>query len=243
MATQNLTEYGFYNYTRMEDSYREERVNISFGQGFNVQGSIGYLFNRNFGLELGASYLLGSTSEIDFNYLASSTNPNSSEVNYELSAQMYRINPSLVLKAKFRTISPYAKMGLIAGIGEVNFRRESKSVFSHYRSNFQVFGGISWGLSASMGANYAINRDLDLYAELNIISMSYAPSKGLVTEYMINGENRLHSLTTEDKEVEFVEENTVDYNSPDSPDEPSSEVKHSLPFSSIGLNIGLSYKF
>lgn len=243
MATQNINQYGLYNYTRFEDGYREERVNISFGQGFNVQGSIGYLFNRNFGLELGASYLFSSTSKISENYEATSFDPTPLRIDFETSAQMFRLIPTLVLKNEFRNYSLYSKFGVVAGFGDIIFEREIQNGNEQAIIHQKLDGGLAWGLSLALGATYAVNEKLDLFAELKLISMSYAPSKGLVTKYIVNDVDELPFLTTEEKEVEFVDEFSIDYNDPSPSDEPTKALKHSLPFSSIGLNIGLSYKF
>ena len=40
-----------------------EKVNLSFGKGINFSGAIGYLINKNIGVELGVSYLMGGTTE------------------------------------------------------------------------------------------------------------------------------------------------------------------------------------
>lgn len=242
MATQNITHYELYNYTRWEDREEEERVNISFGQGFNLQGSFGYFFNENLGLELEASYLFGNSIKTNFYYLATSTNLQSREVNNELNSQMLRLIPSLVLKTELKSISPRAKFGLVAGMGEINYTVHSHTISEQGKRNHQFDGGISWGFSASIGATYALNSKLEIYADLNVISMSYAPNKAVITEYQVNGVDKLPNLTTEEKEIDFVDENMVDYSLPTFSDQPTRSIKHSLPFSSIGLNIGLIIK-
>jgi hypothetical protein len=239
MSSQNLS--GFENYTFDSYSMKSEQINFSFGKGLNFGADFGYMFNKNLGAEIGVSYLIGG------NTISTRTQPNyTSEMT--ISSKMLRINPSLVITSGFEKINPYAKFGLILGSGYViSSSNQEASLFSGQQSNYQSFklsGGIAIGLTSGIGALYKINDKLSFFGELNMINLSYAPTKGIKTDFRIDGVDKLPSLPTRQKETEYLDSFTVtSSNSNPQDSEPSKELKQKLPFGSFGLNLGLRVNF
>lgn len=230
-ATGNLG--GFNNYTSSSGSSATiEQVNVSFGKGIDFGGTFGYMFNENVGAEFGVSYLLGSKSKAKDIYTGGTTE-------CEYSAKMLRLNPAIVIAAGGENINPYAKFGLIMGFGDILYTMEDNDQGDIYIGKWKYNGGLAFGFSAGLGANFSLNDVISLFAEVNMINMSYAPTKGEVTEATYNGVDELPNMTTSEKEIEFVDKYTYDYNNPPSDSQPRQELKIKHPFSSIGVNVGI----
>jgi len=245
-SSQNLEDFS--NYTRAYRSsngsydYTYEQVDISLGKGLNLGGALGYMFSSNFGAELGVSYLLGGKSTATETYNGSSS---SDIYEYSISAKMFRINPSIILTTGSEGLSPYAKFGVIVGMGSIQMEYEYTDTEDGDVSieKLKLDGGIALGLSAALGVNYKLSESMSLFGEINMVNMSYAPTKGEVTEATYNGANELPDYTTNEKLTDFVD--SYSYNSQDnqSENEPDKELKQKMPFGSFGLNLGLHIKF
>tara|TARA_R110001592_G_scaffold363293_1_gene683362 strand:- start:23121 stop:23948 length:828 start_codon:yes stop_codon:yes gene_type:complete len=236
-GTSNLTAFDFYNYKEVGTKITEEQVNISLGKGLSINGLVGYSFNKHIGAELGFSYLIGGETTANDQY-------DNESVEYTFSSNMLRIIPTLVVSSGLKDIDPYAKFGLIMGSGSVTYGVSSDFDGNIAVNTIKMDGGIAFGLNAAIGANYELKENLLLFLEINTINMSYAPTRGELIEATFNGVDELSDYTTSEKEVEFVDSYTFDFAGPFPPEsEPSKALKQRLPFSSIGINLGLRVNF
>lgn len=226
-SSQNI---GTYNST----STNKEQVNVSFGQGLNIGGTFGYMFNKNVGAELGISYLIGGSSTMQHSYTSSTTD-------YTFSASMLRFNPSVVLVTGLEGINPYAKFGFLIGTGsiteEVNNTSSGMIAFTKTKLN----GGMALGFTASIGAMYNLSDNMSLFGELTMINMSYAPTKGEITEATLNGTDQLPNMTNNDKLTDYVDSYNPSISIPSS--QPDQQLKQKSPFSSFGINVGVRIGF
>ena len=240
MSTQNLSGFENSTFEFYLNSYslKHEQIFFSFGKGLNFGADFGYMFNKNLGAEIGVSYLIGG------NTISTLTQPNNS-TEITVSSKMLRINPSLVITSSFEKINPYAKFGLILGSGYVIL--SSNQEISGQQSNsesIKLSGGIAIGLTSGIGALYKINDKLSFFGELNMINLSYGPTKGIKTDFRIDGVDMLPSLPTRQKETEYLDSFTeTSSNSNPQDSEPSKKLKQKLPFGSFGLNLGLRVNF
>ena len=237
------------NYESTDNIQKIENVKTSLGKGLNFGLNIGYMFNGNIGIDLQCSYLLGdeTTGEYKYNY----TYFNNNYYDFgkiSLKSQMFRVNPSIIIASGFDKLDPYAKFGVILGFGSITLNY----LYEEYENNqlqdkevvkWKMDGGMAFGISSALGLMYHISDLISVYGELDLVSMSYAPTKGVMTEYTVNGADKLPDLTTDAKEIEFLDEITYDYDNPPSTAEPSKELKFYFPYSSIGLNIGVRFSF
>ena len=213
----------------------------SFGQGINLGGAFGLMLSDYVGLEMGISYLPGNSIESE---TKSNSGVNLISVSNKLKGKMLEIIPAIVLTTGSEGIRPYARFGLIIGLfGSILVEDMTQNIVPFFSSSTTLktkySGGVAWGFNSAVGAIFPLNDALSIYSELNLVSLSYAPKKGEVTESTVNGQDNLPSLPKSAKEFEFVCE-YADYNDPDAP---SQELKTYYPFSSIGLNVGLVYSF
>ncbi|MFM1947052.1 MAG: hypothetical protein RL207_1335 [Bacteroidota bacterium] len=212
-----------------------EKVDLSLGQGVLTNGIIGYDLNQSYGLTLSGSYLFGA----EF----SSKTSNNLTVERKLSASMVRINPSFrmyVSQNKFRT---YADIGFILGIGKIKFNLKNSSVDATILEYSYVYdGGLSYGASARFGMEYQVSKRLRFFGEFQFISQAYAPTKGYLTKYIVNNEDVTESFQQNaSANVVFVDAIQSDPSVSPSPNEPQIRARHSYPFHSFGLNVGVKY--
>lgn len=235
ISTENLANsFEMYNVSMENDDVHYESIYISHGQGFNIGGAAGYMFNKHIGAEIGISYLWGKTFEAR----------NHSELTnekYTLSSNMLRLLPSIVLQIGLEKFNPYAKFGVVFGIGNVSYTSEDYYVAQTTETKY--YGGMAFGINAVIGTDFRLNDRFSLFGEINTMNMSYGPTKNEITEATENGQDILPNLRVYDKEVEYVDSYVKKPYNPNNPEpdynQPRQEMKFKLPFGSIGLNIGL----
>ena len=228
-SSQNLGD--FYNSTEGANSFNAEQVDISLGKGINVGATFGYMFNKNMGAELGISYLFGSETNAKHEYFDGTTD-------YAISANMLRFSPAIIISAGREGLNPYAKFGLVMGTGSINY--EFKDDYGEVRTqNVKLNGGLAWGLTAGVGVLFNSNDRIALFGEIIMINMSYAPNKGEITEATLNGMDQLPDYSTNEREIEFVDSYSGNFNDPVLDSEPSRTLKEKFPFGSVGINFGM----
>jgi hypothetical protein len=226
------TMEGLYNYTSGQNSSTTEQIYFSLGKGLNFGGTFGYMFNEHVGAELGLSYLLGGKTKAKDEY-------NGGTTDYGLSSNMFRFIPAIVVAAGTEGVNPYAKFGLVIGTGSVTMDYEDNDDGDMEILKMKLNGGAAFGISGALGAIFELADNISLFGELNTINMSHSPTKGEITEATYNGTDVLPDMTTSEKEVEFVDEVTYNYNNPPPDSQPSQELKYKLPFGSLGINVGV----
>lgn len=232
MSSQNLEAFGFYNLTEGINTDTYEQVNVSLGRGLVLGATLGNMFNENIGVELGLSYLLGGKSK------AKHTWPGGT-ADIALSSRMIRINPSLVVASGFGNLNPYAKFGLVIGSGSIMYEINENDAGDIWVEKMKFQGGLALGVSAGVGAVFNLNDNMSFFGELNMVNLSYAPTKGEVTEATSNGVNELPEMTIRERKIEFVDRHTINVTAPPVATQPRQELKQKFPFGSFGLNVGL----
>lgn len=238
------------NYDYNDHSSTQEQIYLSLGKGLNFGGAFGYMFNKHIGAELGLSYLLGGKTEGQSYYDMEVYKGNS---RYSLSANMFRFIPSIVVAAGTNKVNPYAKFGLVVGIGSVISEYESNITEIDYATGnemtnvgehtIKMNGGVAIGINGAVGALFELSEKISMYGELNAINMSYAPTKGEVIESILNGEDNLPNMSTRGKEIEYVDKYTRDFDNPPPDSESSKQLKQKYPFGSFGINFGVVFQF
>lgn len=160
------------------------------GQGFRANVAAGYMFNENFGAELGVYYftspeiLFQDTTNVDLYYRT-----------YTKGWHL-RLTPALVFMAGNGKVTPYAKVGLcipVAGI--VNARREANSpglvnpafnIFlseaTDFKLNAQFKGQFSLGFESVAGVKYNLSDKLNLFGEVFITALRIRRATSEVTQ-------------------------------------------------------------
>lgn len=215
----------------------EEQINISLGKGTSFGITGGYMLNSNIGAEIGISMLKGDVTSSKSTIVASSTIIN---YNNDISADMLRLNPSIVINAGLPQFNPFMKIGLIFGNGDISKKVTFLEGTHNYAMNYVYNGGWAVGTTASLGVVYTVDKQISCYCELAMINMSYAPTNGEITLDTENGVNNLPNMNINDKKILFKNSYTTQGQST-STSEPSIGLSHQYPFGSLGLNIGVKY--
>jgi len=237
----STTEYSITdNGNSMTYNYKLLKGGGSFGKGIQTDAKVGYMFTENFGAELGIGYLAGSKSTSKTQ--GTSTNQTAT---YEqtMSGSMIRITPALRFSAGHGNVRPYARTGLVIGMGakvksmeKSNESNNGMSILGEVESEFS--GGLSIGFACGVGVNCRMSNKLGIYAELGVIAQSWAPKKSVITKSVYDGVDELPYMSTSDKETEYVTSYTeTDTNTDTS--SPTKSLKMNLPFSSAGINVGV----
>ena len=241
--------------TKIDIPSSDEQITVSMGKGICINWGLGYMVNGNFGFELGMSYLIGAKTTGNHTNIDVSDNTfpitTTTENERTYSANMFRINPSIIISSGMEGINPYAKFGMIFGFASIN-REENNSSSAFYSSTdttiitktaltMKADGGVAIGFSAAFGCNFVINSNLSFFGEFNLVSLSYAPTKSEITSYSVDGEDILSKMTVAQKQIEYYD--ILIPNSTQTKDMPSQALKKSISFGSIGLNIGMKISF
>jgi hypothetical protein len=206
------------------------------------------------GVELGISYFKSNKNTItntnNYDTVVTGLYPRTPYSNYTYSSNMIKFNPSFVLTAEMGKISPYAKFGLLIGLGSIDRELNQKNSYLSILNvksdtiilrNEELSGGIALGFTAGVGLLYKLNETLSLFGELSIQNLNYAPTNGEVTVYTKNGVDKLSSLTTLQKEIEYLDDYTLDSASPLTSTQVQKQKKVNYPFSSFNINLGIRY--
>jgi len=228
----SINAVNFYNTSMGNNSITYEQINLSLGSGLNAGGALGMYFNKNIGLDFGINYLLGTKTTATDEFVGGKT-----ELTY--SGNLLRLNPSLVFRAESNKYKPYARFGVIVGKGSINAQYKEVDAGDVLLLKLKLNGGLSFGFSSAVGMDYVLNEKISLFGEINAVNMSYAPSKGKVTEANFNGVDDLPNMTTSEKEFEYLNSYTEKFNSTPPDSEPTKALKVKYPFGSIGLNMGV----
>ena len=232
----------FYNSVSGVNIRTIEKVDYSLGKGMNAGLVVGKMFNKNIGVEIGVSYLFGGHLELSHNEYDTITKLiYNSRLDY--TSRMLKFDPSIIIATDNEKTNLYVKFGLIFGLGSIIIEENdwTKNNTMSYITKYN--GGMAFGTNASIGLLHKLSRYTSFYTEISIANVSYAPTKGEVTSFILNGVDRLGSLSMYDKQIKFVD--TFSYNPNAKPMyyEPQTALKQKYPFGSICFSIGIRHNF
>ena len=217
-----------------------ELVKTYLGKGVNAGAAFGYMFNENVGAELGIDYLVGDKSEIEFK-------ETSFHGTSEVYSRMLLLKPSLVISAGKEGLNPYARFGIVAAKGTVHEKGTatltSSSNITTEESELEYSGGWALGMQGGLGVEYNLSDNMAFYSELTMSNLAYSPDRSELTKLTENGADKLSEKTTNYKETEYTDEYTQNSSVPRNDSEPNKQLKFSMPFGSVGIGVGLKFKF
>lgn len=222
-------------------SATSELVKASYGAGVNFNLGAGYMFSKHIGAELNFSYLLGKEFE-------SSTTVIEEDESIELVAttksKAIYITPALVISAGEGSKVPYAKLGVVMGVPQLDQKltisMDGTDGTNTATGNYKYQKGMSFGFMGAVGMNWMVSNNIDILTEINFISMTYYPKEYVLTSLVSNGEKQdLDDFDEYDKKTIFKEKIDV-VEDPDQ-DEPREALQESMPFSSISFQVGIVY--
>ncbi|WP_066226178.1 outer membrane beta-barrel protein [Formosa haliotis] len=229
----------------------------SYGEGANFQLRGTYFFNETFGLDLGFGYLHGADQTISMVDL-----PNE-QVDAIARARAY--GASLAVVYKF-TNNVYGRFGaLIKVAGKTEAVVSSSSVFSSEEANAlglpegsysdtnyveDFHGHFPLGFVGALGYRFDLNSNFSLFVEAEYYGISLKRKDSEITEFntdivLPNGDVAVKGFYSLDNlPAGYVLKTTyVDELSHEDSLDPSKKLAEKVPYSSFGLNFGVTYKF
>ncbi|PHN92285.1 hypothetical protein CSC80_15065 [Maribacter sp. 6B07] len=236
--------------TETENSYG------SYGEGTNFQLRGTYFFDDSFGFDLGVGYLHGADQDISVVSLPDT------EVNAVARARAFGASASVVYKF---TNNIYGRFGALLKLGgKTEGVIYQKSVFSeaeaeafgvpegsysetNYKEDFH--GHFPLGFVGALGYKYDLDDNFSLFVEAEYYGISLKRKDSEISEFntdvkLPDGTVSVSGLYTIDNLPEGVNRTTtyVD-NLSNTNTDTSKELSQKVPYSSFGLNIGITYKF
>ncbi|MBT2162794.1 outer membrane beta-barrel protein [Zobellia barbeyronii] len=228
----------------------------SYGEGTNFQIRGTYFFDDSFGVDLGIGYLRGTDQELSIVNL-----PNT-EVDAVARARAFGSSVSVVYKF---TNNIYGRFGALLKLGGktegVIYR---KSVFSaeeaaafgvpegsysetNYKEDFH--GHFPLGFVGALGYKYDINPHFSIFAEAEYYGISLKRKDSEISEFntdviLPDGTVAVSGLYTLENLPDGIDRKTtyVD-NLSNTNTDTSKELSQKVPYSSFGINFGITYKF
>ncbi|WP_111707361.1 outer membrane beta-barrel protein [Lutibacter citreus] len=236
----------------------------SFGEGLNAQLKGGYFFNETFGVELSFAYLHGS-DQVKDSYAMSGSEI--SEVTDAVAyGRAFGLSASLVYNFNEKVYGRFGAITKLGGRTGAEFTRNNTTPFGPIvtvgKQDFH--GRIPLGFIAALGHKFKLNEKVHLFAELEYLGINVTRDNSEFTELTINapavpanalGEGHpgiaaatwnlgdaplnhpvygtLYAPSKITYEDELSTSNT----------DPSVALSEVVPYSSFGINFGITYTF
>ena len=228
----------------------------SFGEGTNIQVRGAYFFNDKVGVDVGVGYLHGTDKTVNETNLPG--------VNVDAIARARAFGATATVVYKF-TDNFYGRVGALLKIaGKTEAVVSSNTVFSKAQSDAQglpegsysetnyiedFHGKFPLGFVGAFGYKFPIDTNFSVYVEAEYYGISLKRKDSELQEFNTNiftpdGTMVAESVFTLDnlpagtyKKTTYVDE------LPNNNTDPSKKLSQKVPYSSFGVNVGVTYKF
>jgi len=191
-----------------------EAVNGSLGEGVNIVGALGYNFSPYISGELGVIYKLSTEFETKYQY-------ENESITSTYSGSFWGFVPTLVLNAPLDNVKPFMKVGLLIAIPASEIEMVYSSVYSSGGTAKGTFStAVDFGLIGGAGILVPLSTKINFIVEFDFTSFTWKPTEAEYTD----SEGNTFKYKFEDE-----------WNS----DDEYTEGPMFIPFSNVGLNIGV----
>ncbi|MFK7949042.1 MAG: outer membrane beta-barrel protein [Saprospiraceae bacterium] len=224
---------------------QDEFITDGFGEGLYLKSNFGYNYNSFLAFEFGFNFLKGQTVEFTHRsaFFATSGIPGGGFYNHSQSINAFLFSPQLVFNVPNQSkIQPYAKVGIaISPFIKSTVDAELNELDSNdvYIKTIMK-GGTPLGFTASLGARYSISKRLAIVADFDLLNMTYRPYKSVITEYIVDGDNRYENLSISQRETLYISKRESN-GTPNDINKPRELFPIMLPMSNINFNLGLQF--
>jgi hypothetical protein len=241
--------YGGVNVAPAGSNLRYQTISRGLGQGLRLGGGVGLVISDFINLGIDADYYTSGKINI-LSYSEDGDDLQSSDIE----ATMITILPNITFKALSKP-SFYVYMRLGIGLGIPNVKQDLVETLDGALTSSQNFafkGGLAYGYLVSLGVQKRLSSQLRAFAEAQLINFSYSPRQRITTTWLddavINNDevtvapkDVLADRDRSEKEVEYYD----DYTTTPTQDiaKPLKSARLTMPISSLGLQIGLIYRF
>ena len=228
----------------------------SYGEGTNYQFRTGYFFNDTFGIDLGVAYLYGADQTV------SDVSVPNQEINAIARARAFGFSPSLVYKF---TSKIYGRFGALLKVGgkteAVVYKKQGFSDVeasalglpsgSYSETNYieDYKGKLPLGFVGALGYKYDFNNNLGLFVEAEYLGISVKRKESEIQEFntdvmLPDGTVAVPGFYNIDQLPEgFSKKSTYVDEAANANTDASIKLAQRVPYSSFGLNFGITYTF
>lgn len=235
-----------------DGSARVKSLNGTLGSGFKGTVTLGYMFNKYVGAELGFNYFTGEEKTIG--------KLNSPLMRSEAKAYLEGIDvmPALFLTPGFEKLNPYARFGfLIPVAGKLHIDSQAyapdgggEGVDINVKARTEVESRFSVGFAGALGVAYPISPKLQVFGEVEMKSLSIKSKSAEIKEYettaitpegtsLVPGQ-QLADLPRNETHFEFEDSYTEGAEDPTKARKIPTQYVNA---SGLGFNFGVRYSF
>lgn len=240
--------------TQTENSYG------SYGEGANYQFRAGYFFNKTFGVDLGLAYLHGADQTVQKVDIANYRNTNavararamglSASVVYKFSKHIYGRFGALI-KVGGKTEAVVSDKNYYAAEGVTVATAFGVPDGSYLQTNYKedYHGVLPLGFAGAFGYKHELNNNLSLFIEGEYLGISVKRDYSEITEFntdlvLPNGDIAAAGVKSLDNLPDgYVIKTTYVDTLSNTNTDPSKELSQKVPYSSFGINFGITYTF
>lgn len=200
------------------------------------------MFTSHIGLDLAFTGAL-STNEYRYSVTGENLSGVPSDVVFVSKAQNPLIlTPSVVLQTGSCPFNVYSRMGLVVPLkttvvqDQIISNQPGSGAQTVYDYTFELHNGFSLGVSGALGASYRTNNGLSIWLETSLVSLPVYTKEAEIVDVTVNGISYLQPfLQGNPGKINYSRNFTAEKG--DFFNQPS----YSLPFSNIGVNLGVSF--
>jgi hypothetical protein len=216
---------------------------VSFSEGANASIALGYKIHPNIAVDLGISAVI-APKKYESTMGDSSANPQYYFINrYKISSRSSLfLMPAIVFMTDNKSLNFFSRLGIALPVGgQIIIEGETDNLYTGdlYYSRFELTSRFAVGIHGALGVKYSIAKKIGLFLEANGISMNRYAKELRRVEYKENGQDQLSTLTPSDLVTEY--DFNYNYVSNYKPYSPSKERTFSLPYSNVGLSLGIIF--
>lgn len=213
---------------------------VSLGQGGNLSLAYDWFSKKDigFGVKLNAFFGAPFTAHGD------QTTSSGDHIQYTIAQRGFsgQIIPHFSARHDFKKVCPVLEIGMVIGVNGIKETYEGYyNVSNKVTSTIWERGGATFGFYSSLGIWIKISRVVRFSLAANCIVSSYSPTHWERTSFLANGHDQLSQLAVSDIKGDYVTE--INSSTPQSSSIPRKSLKYSVPFSSVGFNIGFAFIF
>ncbi len=226
----------------------------SYGNGTNFQMRLGYFFNDTFGIDLGFAYLNGTDQTVAGAKLGYK------ETDAIARARAYGFSPSLVYKF---TKNLYGRFGALIKLGGkteavvydkttlANPEALGLPIGSYTETNYveDYHGHLPLGFVGAFGYKYEFANNFSVFAEAEYMGISVKRKDSEIQSFntdikLPDGTTAKEGFYTLDNlpEGKVIKTEYLD-ELPNNNTDPSKQLSQKVPYSSFGINFGVTYNF
>ncbi len=222
--------------TTSSGDFTNTNIYGTFGNGLQFSLRGGFKMSQNFGFELGVSYLSGFNSTV-----RDATGPNSSDIIKAKSTQV-NLKPGVLFETSNDALTLYSRMGFVLPVGgKTTVNQETEFTGTQTNIKTENTGAFSLGYFGGAGVSIKMGDNLKVFVEVESVNLRIKQKTSVITEYSVDGSDQLSSLSTQNKETEYVDA----VSSSDNTDinQPRKILANTTNFSSFGFNVGVRFNF